>query len=167
VPALIAILARAGDEAEYDDFRERFRHARSPQEEQRYLYALAAFRQPALVTQTLQHTVDGEIRSQDAPYVVRAVLASVWGRGSRVGVREGPLGDHAPAVPAERVPPPVRRRQRAGAPGVGEGGAGLLPGARDRARREDPEPVPRAAARGIRFREREAARIATYLRQRI
>jgi puromycin-sensitive aminopeptidase len=81
LPAVIAILARAGGEAEYAEFLERFRHARSPQEEQRYLYALAAFRQPELITRTLQHTVDGEIRSQDAPFVVRAVLASVWGRG--------------------------------------------------------------------------------------
>ena len=81
LPALIAILARAGGETEYAEFRERFRHARSPQEEQRYLYALAAFRQPELIAQTLQHTLDGEIRSQDAPYVVRAILVSVWGRG--------------------------------------------------------------------------------------
>jgi puromycin-sensitive aminopeptidase len=81
LPALIAILARAGGEAEYAEFRDRFRHARSPQEEQRYLYALAAFRQPELIAQTLQHTLDGEIRSQDAPFVVRAILASVWGRG--------------------------------------------------------------------------------------
>ena len=66
---------------EYEDFLERFRHARSPQEEQRYLYALAGFRQAELLTQTLQRTLDGEIRSQDAPYVVRAILASVWGRG--------------------------------------------------------------------------------------
>jgi puromycin-sensitive aminopeptidase len=81
LPALIAILARAGDEAEYAEFLERFRRARSPQEEQRYLYALAAFRQPALIAQTLQRTVDGEIRSQDAPYVVRAMLTSIWARG--------------------------------------------------------------------------------------
>jgi puromycin-sensitive aminopeptidase len=81
LPALIAILARAGGEAEYAEFLERFRRARSPQEEQRYLYALVAFRQPELITRTLERTVDGEIRSQDAPYVVRAALTSVWGRG--------------------------------------------------------------------------------------
>ncbi len=80
LPALISILARAGGEAEYGEFLDRFRHARSPQEEQRYLYALAAFRQPELITGTLQRTVDGEIRSQDAPYVVRAMLTSVWAR---------------------------------------------------------------------------------------
>ena len=81
LPAVIATLARSGGEAEYEDFLERFRHARSPQEEQRYLYALAGFRQAELLNQTLQRTLDGEIRSQDAPYVVRSILASVWGRG--------------------------------------------------------------------------------------
>jgi puromycin-sensitive aminopeptidase len=81
LPAVIAILARAGGEAEYGEFVDRFRHARSPQEEQRYLYALTGFRQPELVARTLEKTVNGEIRSQDAPYVVRATLASVWGRG--------------------------------------------------------------------------------------
>jgi puromycin-sensitive aminopeptidase len=81
LPAVIAILARAGGEAEYREFLERYRAARSPQEEQRYLYALTGFRQPELVTETLQRTVDGTIRTQDAPYVIRAMLASVWARG--------------------------------------------------------------------------------------
>ena len=53
LPALIAVLAHAGDAARYDEFLQRFRAATTPQEEQRYLYALAAFRQPELVEQTL------------------------------------------------------------------------------------------------------------------
>jgi puromycin-sensitive aminopeptidase len=81
LPALIATLARAGGEAEYADFLGRFKAARSPQEEQRHLYALAGFRQPELLQQTLDRTLTGEIRSQDAPFVVRALLASVHGRG--------------------------------------------------------------------------------------
>ncbi|MGH7318667.1 MAG: M1 family metallopeptidase [Candidatus Rokuibacteriota bacterium] len=80
LPAIIAIRAFSGGEAEYAECRERFRQARTPQEEQRYLYALAGFRQPELLRQTLAHTLDGEIRSQDAPFVVRALLASVYGR---------------------------------------------------------------------------------------
>ena len=48
LPALIAIVAAAGGETEYDEFLQRFKAARSPQEEQRYLYALAAFRAPEL-----------------------------------------------------------------------------------------------------------------------
>jgi puromycin-sensitive aminopeptidase len=81
LPAVIGILAASGGEAEYAEFLERFRHAKTPQEEQRYLYALAGFRQPDLLRQTLERTVNGEIRSQDAPFVVRVLLGSVWGRG--------------------------------------------------------------------------------------
>jgi puromycin-sensitive aminopeptidase len=81
LPAVIAVLAASGSEAEYAEFLERFRRARTPQEEQRYLYAMAGFRRPALLAQTLDRAISGEIRSQDAPFVVRALLASVYGRG--------------------------------------------------------------------------------------
>ncbi|HEU4366662.1 MAG TPA: M1 family metallopeptidase [Methylomirabilota bacterium] len=81
LPALIAVLAQAGDEARYEAFLLRFRAAATPQEEQRYLYALTAFRQPALVEQTLVRTINGEIRTQDAPFVVRTMLMLVHSRG--------------------------------------------------------------------------------------
>jgi puromycin-sensitive aminopeptidase len=80
LPALIAVLAHTGDEARYDAFLQRFRAATTPQEEQRYLYALAGFRQPALVEQTLARTINGEIRTQDAPFVVRTMLMLVHAR---------------------------------------------------------------------------------------
>jgi puromycin-sensitive aminopeptidase len=80
LPALIAIVAACGGEAEYAEFRERFKRARTPQEEQRYLYALAGFRQPELLRQTLAHTIDGEVRSQDAPFLMRSLLGSVYAR---------------------------------------------------------------------------------------
>src|SRR5438876_1180545 len=77
LPAVIAVLAHAGDAARYDDFLKRFRAAATPQDEQRYLYALAAFRDPALARQTLERAINGEIRTQDAPFVVRGMLMSV------------------------------------------------------------------------------------------
>ena len=80
LPALIAVLASTGDAARYEAFLERFRKAATPQEEQRYLYALTAFPQPALVEQTLARTINGEIRTQDAPFVVRSVLMLVHSR---------------------------------------------------------------------------------------
>lgn len=80
LPALIAILAHAGDGARYEAFLQRFRAAGTPQEEQRYLYALAGFQVPELLRQTLERTVNGEIRTQDGPFVVRAVLYNVRGR---------------------------------------------------------------------------------------
>ncbi len=80
LPALIAILAFSGGEEEHDEFLRRFKSARTPQEEQRYLYALAAFRQPELVGRTLALTVNGEVRSQDAPFLMRALLSGVHSR---------------------------------------------------------------------------------------
>jgi puromycin-sensitive aminopeptidase len=80
LPAVIAIVAVAGGEAEYEEFLRRFKTARTPQEEQRYLYALAAFRQPELLRRTLEKTTNGEVRSQDAPFLVRALLVGVHSR---------------------------------------------------------------------------------------
>jgi puromycin-sensitive aminopeptidase len=80
LPALIATLAHAGDAGRYDEFLERFRSASTPQEEQRYLYALAGFQDPALLERTLERTINGEIRTQDAPFVARALLVNVAGR---------------------------------------------------------------------------------------
>ncbi len=80
LPAIIGVLAHAGDAARYDEFLKRFRSASTPQEEQRYLYALAAFRQRELLAQTLARATNGEFRTQDAPFVVRSLLTSVYGR---------------------------------------------------------------------------------------
>jgi puromycin-sensitive aminopeptidase len=80
LPALIAILAYTGDAPRYREFLERFRGATTPQEEQRYLYALAGFRDPALIEETLGRTVNGEIRTQDAPFVNRSLLMTVHAR---------------------------------------------------------------------------------------
>jgi puromycin-sensitive aminopeptidase len=81
LPALIAIVAWTGGEEEYAGFLDRFKHARTPQDEQRYLYALAGFRQPELLSRTLELTLNGEVRSQDAPFLVRTLLSSLYGRG--------------------------------------------------------------------------------------
>jgi len=80
VPALVAILAHSGGEGEYAEFHRAFKAARTPQEEQRYLYSLAGFRQPELIEQTLERTISGEVRTQDAPFLVRSFLLSVHGR---------------------------------------------------------------------------------------
>lgn len=80
VPALVAILAHTGNEARYDEFAERYRMAATPQEERRYLFSLAAFQPPTLLARTLARTINGEIRTQDAPFIVSAGLGSVYGR---------------------------------------------------------------------------------------
>ena len=80
LPALVSILAFTGDAGRYEEFTERFKTATTPQEERRYLFSLAAFRQAPLLERTLSKTLDGAIRVQDAPFVVSAVMSSVYGR---------------------------------------------------------------------------------------
>ena len=80
VPSLVAILAHQGDEQRHNEFFERFNKAATPQEERRYLFALAAFRPKALLERTLSRTLSGEIRTQDGPFIVSALLTSVYGR---------------------------------------------------------------------------------------
>jgi len=80
VPSLVAILAHTGDAPRYDEFNERFRTAATPQEERRYLFSLASFQPKALLDRTLVRTISGEIRTQDAPFLVSAILGNVYGR---------------------------------------------------------------------------------------
>ncbi len=80
LPAIVAILAHVGDNARYEDFSDRIAKAATPQEERRYLFSLAGFRNPALLARTLSRTINGDIRTQDAPFIVSAVLGNVYGR---------------------------------------------------------------------------------------
>ena len=74
VPALIAIVAHTGGEADYREFKDRFKNAHTPQEEQRYLYALADFRKPELLRDTMQMTLNGDVRTQNAPYLMMELM---------------------------------------------------------------------------------------------
>jgi puromycin-sensitive aminopeptidase len=82
IAALIAILAHTGGEAEYTQFLGKFKTAPTPQEEQRYLYSLAGFRDAGLLQRTLELAVNGEVRTQDAPFLVRSLLMNVAARES-------------------------------------------------------------------------------------
>jgi puromycin-sensitive aminopeptidase len=80
VPALVSILAHTGGPAEYEEFRTNSKAARTPQEEQRYLFALATFRAMELLERTLASTISGEVRTQNAPYLMRSLLMNTDGR---------------------------------------------------------------------------------------
>ncbi len=80
VPALVAIVAHTGSGADYEKFYAKFKNAQTPQEETRYLFALGAFCQPDLIDRTLNMTVDGEVRTQNAPYLMRGILLNKAGR---------------------------------------------------------------------------------------
>jgi len=74
IPALIAIVAHTGTAADYDKFYGRFKNAQTPQEETRFLFALANFRLPELIDCTLDLTINGEVRTQNSPYLMRGIL---------------------------------------------------------------------------------------------
>jgi puromycin-sensitive aminopeptidase len=78
VPALVAVVAQHGGEGEYTAFLDRFRNGATPQEVVRYLMALVEFPNEALVRRTLDMVVAGEVRTQNAPYLLNAALGNRW-----------------------------------------------------------------------------------------
>lgn len=74
MPALIAILAHCGDAARYRQFKNHFKSATTPQVEQRYLFSLASFRAPEVLRETMQMTLNGEVRTQNAPFLMHSLL---------------------------------------------------------------------------------------------
>ncbi len=80
LPALVAIRAHTGGAADHAEVLRRSRTAPTPQEQSRYLFALAAFREPELVRRTLQLIDSGQIRAQDGPLILQRLLLSPWAR---------------------------------------------------------------------------------------
>ncbi len=76
VAAAANIVAHEGGQPEYETLLEQFRRARTPQEEIRFLYALAAPESPELLERTLELCLTAEVRTQDAPYLIGVVLGS-------------------------------------------------------------------------------------------
>ena len=79
------LAARDGDPTLYDGYLERKRSAAiDPEEEQRFLLALAAFEVPELIERTLQLALSTEVRAQDRPFLLagllgrRAARAAAW-----------------------------------------------------------------------------------------
>ena len=82
VAAVIRIVAHAGDGTRYEEFFNNYKSPEAtPQDRNRYLFALTAFQQPDLLQKTLDKTMNPEeIRTQDASSVVQSLLMSVYGR---------------------------------------------------------------------------------------
>ena len=74
--AALSVVAAHGDAADFARIRRRFEEASDPQTEQRHLAALADFRDPVLVRNILEGTLDGSVRTQDGPYLIRRALAN-------------------------------------------------------------------------------------------
>ena len=76
VAAATAVVAAVGDEEAYGRMRRGFTEASTPQEQLRHLYALADFDDEALVLQTCDFAFSGAVRTQNAPFLLRAAIAN-------------------------------------------------------------------------------------------
>jgi aminopeptidase N len=74
--AAVPVAALSGDVALYEKYLTRSREASNPEEQHRYMYALAAFSDPALVRRTMDYIVSPEVRSQDAKIFIAQLLGN-------------------------------------------------------------------------------------------
>ncbi len=72
--AAIDVTAATGDEADFDDFVAAWKGAATPQEELRFLGALADFDHPELIERLHGMILDGSIRTQNSPFLLRRAL---------------------------------------------------------------------------------------------
>ena len=68
--AVAGAVAAVGTSDDYAVFLTRFKHAATPQEERRYQMLLASFPGEQDMATTLEMALNGDIRTQDAPYLV-------------------------------------------------------------------------------------------------
>lgn len=78
VTPVVNTVATSGDKVLYETFIGLRDKAATPQDERRFLFALASFRQPALVASTLERCLNGDVRTQDAPYVLQSLLMNPY-----------------------------------------------------------------------------------------
>jgi aminopeptidase N len=150
LPALIAVLAHTGDAARYDVFLDRFpqgRHAPGGA-----ALSLRADRLPAAGARRADAGPHGQRRDPHAGCPVRGAHDADAGARARggLGVREEAVGHDGPPLSQARFAADGGRRHRSRHARAGSGRPPVLPGAQDRARRQDARAVPRAAAGGSR-----------------
>ena len=74
--AAVNVVAATGDASDFERIQARLQSASTPQEELRYLYALAEVSDPDLVDRTLELAMSGKVRSQNAPFLIGRCMAS-------------------------------------------------------------------------------------------
>ncbi len=74
--AVAGVVASNGTADDYAVFMQRFKNASTPQEERRYQTQLGAFPGEAEIANTLKMTMNGEIRTQDSPYLIGYAMSN-------------------------------------------------------------------------------------------
>jgi puromycin-sensitive aminopeptidase len=72
--AVAQVVAAGGGDEEWEVLYSHYKKAATPQDEVRYLHSLAWFSQGHLLRRSTELAFSGEVRSQDAPYLVMGVL---------------------------------------------------------------------------------------------
>jgi puromycin-sensitive aminopeptidase len=95
--AVVGVVAANGDAEVYERYVQRFKDATTPQEQLRYLYALADFPDEALMARTLEFLLGPDVKTQNAPFALaRCILNRERGEQAWRFVREH--WDHANAA---------------------------------------------------------------------
>ncbi len=76
VAAATNVVAATGDASDYERFLDAFRHAPTPQEQLRNLYALAEFPSSELVQRTCELAMSAEVRTQNAPFLLNRCIGN-------------------------------------------------------------------------------------------
>ncbi len=74
--AILQVVTFTGGEDEFEAMREHVLHPVDPIDQSRHLVAISATRVPELAAELREMCRNGDVRSQDAPYVLRMTLAS-------------------------------------------------------------------------------------------
>jgi puromycin-sensitive aminopeptidase len=77
---VVGLVARIGSLSRYRRYRDVVAEARTPQERRRFLLALASFRNPDAIRETLAATVTPDIPTQDVAFILMRMLANPAGQ---------------------------------------------------------------------------------------
>jgi puromycin-sensitive aminopeptidase len=78
--SVVTTIARTGGKKEYDELRDLLKAQKNdPHAQNQIRYALTRFTQEELLKQTLQSCINGDFRTQDAPYLMRSVMSNPAG----------------------------------------------------------------------------------------
>ena len=76
IAAATTVVASFGQEAEFNAFVQAFKDSTTPQEQLRYLYALAEFDSEELVRRAAEFAFSSDVRAQNAPYLLNRCITN-------------------------------------------------------------------------------------------
>ena len=126
VPALVSIVAHTGTAADYEKFYAQIQ--KRPDAAGRDPLSVCAGRlSPAGVDRSHSGlTINGEVRTQNSPYLMRGILLNRDARVESLVVYESALGRDAAPISGQLDPAHVRRHHRLGHCGTGSRRAGFF-----------------------------------------